>query len=187
MDVVLGRGGDQAVIRENDIYKFFGGRTQEVEKRTKVKARVVAHALENLIKDSSKVMIMGHTNPDIDSMGSSVGLYRIAKSIGKKAYIISSDRPTIKEIKESLLEDPEYEDVLISDEVAEENIDENTLLIVVDTNKINHVESQDILNSARKIVKNCSNRPSQKKCRLYRKCNTYISRSICFISSRISY
>lgn len=152
MDVVLGRGGDQAVIRENDIYKFFGGRTQEVEKRTKVKARVVAHALENLIKDSSKVMIMGHTNPDIDSMGSSVGLYRIAKSIGKKAYIISSDRPTIKEIKESLLEDPEYEDVLISDEVAEENIDENTLLIVVDTNKINHVESQDILNSARKIV-----------------------------------
>ena len=152
MDVVLGRGGDQAVIRENDIYKFFGGRTQEVEKRTKVKARVVAHALENLIKDSSKVMIMGHTNPDIDSIGSSVGLYKIAKSIGKKAYIISSDRPTIREFKESLLEDPEYEDVLISDEVAEENMDENTLLIVVDTNKINHVESQGILNSARKIV-----------------------------------
>ena len=69
MDIVLGRGGDQAVIRQNDIYKFFGGRAQEVEKRTKVKARVVAHALENLIKESSKVMIMGHTNPDIDAMG----------------------------------------------------------------------------------------------------------------------
>ena len=62
MNIVLGRGGDQAVIRQNDIYKFFGGRAQEVEKRTKVKARVVAHALENLIKESSKVMIMGHSN-----------------------------------------------------------------------------------------------------------------------------
>ena len=69
MDVVLGRGGDQAVIRENEIYKFYGGRVQEVEKRTKVKARVVAHALENLMKESEKIMVMGHTNPDIDSIG----------------------------------------------------------------------------------------------------------------------
>ena len=83
MDVVLGRGGDQAVIRENDIYKFFGGRAQEVEKRTKVKARVVAHALENLIKESSKVLIMGHTNPDIDAFGSALGIYRLVKSLNK--------------------------------------------------------------------------------------------------------
>ena len=88
LDLALGRGGDQAVVRENEIYRFFGGRAQEVEKRTKVKARVVAHALENLIKESDKVMIMGHTNPDIDAMGSSMGIYRLAKSMNKNAYII---------------------------------------------------------------------------------------------------
>ena len=88
MDVVLGRGGDQAVIRENEIYKFFGGRVEEVEKRTKVKARVVAHALENLIKDANKVMVMGHTNPDMDSIGSCMGVYRLAKTLNTNAYIV---------------------------------------------------------------------------------------------------
>lgn len=152
MDIVLGRGGDQAVIRQNDIYKFFGGRAQEVEKRTKVKARVVAHALENLIKESSKVMIMGHTNPDIDAMGSSIGIYRLVKSLDKNAYVITSDTSTLQSFKESLLEEPEYEDVLISKEVAEENIDEDTLLVVVDTHKVNYVESEEVLKKASKIV-----------------------------------
>ena len=152
MDIVLGRGGDQAVIRQNDIYKFFGGRAQEVEKRTKVKARVVAHALENLIKESSKVMIMGHANPDIDVMGSSIGIYRLAKSLEKNAYIITSDTPTLQNFKDSLLEEPEYEDVLISKEVAEENIDEDTLLVVVDTHKVNYVESEEALKKTNKIV-----------------------------------
>jgi len=153
MDIVLGRGGDQAVIRQNDIYKFFGGRAQEVEKRTKVKARVVAHALENLIKESSKVMIMGHMNPDIDAMGSSIGVYRIAKSLDKNAYIITSDTPTLQSFKESLLaEEPEYEDVLISKEVAEENIDEDTLLVIVDTHKNTYVESEEVVKKAKKIV-----------------------------------
>lgn len=152
MDIVLGRGGDQAVIRQNDIYKFFGGRAQEVEKRTKVKARVVAHALENLIKESSKVMIMGHVNPDIDVMGSSIGIYRLAKSLEKNAYIITSDTPTLQNFKDSLLEEPEYEDILISKEVAEENIDEDTLLVVVDTHKVNYVESEEALKKTNKIV-----------------------------------
>jgi len=152
MDIVLGRGGDQAVIRQNEIYKFFGGRAQEIEKRTKVKARVVAHALENLIKESSKVMIMGHANPDIDCMGSSIGIYRLAQTLGKNAYIITSNNQTLQAFKESLLEEPEYEDVLISKEVAEENMDENTLLVVVDTHKISYVESENVLNKANKIV-----------------------------------
>lgn len=152
MDIVLGRGGDQAVIRRNDIYKFFGGRAQEVEKRTKVKARVVAHALENLIKESSKVMIMGHTNADIDAMGSAVGIYRLVKSLEKNAYIITSDTPVLQNFKNSLLEEPEYEDVLISKEVAEENIDEDTLLVVVDTHKTSYVESQQVLKKASKVV-----------------------------------
>ena len=153
MDIVLGRGGDQAVIRENDIYKFFGGRAQEVEKRTKVKARIVAHALENLIKESSKVMIMGHGNPDIDAMGSALGIYRLVKSLGKKGYIINSQiSSSIENFKESLLKDEEYEDALINKEVALENIDEDTVLIIVDTHKRNFVEAPELLDKCQKIV-----------------------------------
>lgn len=153
MDVVLGRGGDQAVIRENEIYKFFGGRAEEVEKRTKVKARVVAHALENLIKESSKVMVMGHINADMDSMGSCMGIYRLAKSLNINAYIVCSDnsaslQPFIKEISKN----PEYEDVIINKEVALENVDEDTLLVVVDTHKINYVDSPELLEKVPKIV-----------------------------------
>ena len=153
MDVVLGRGGDQAVIRENEIYKFYGGRAQEVERRTKVKARVVAHALENLIKDASKVMIMGHTNPDIDSMGSSMGIYRLVKSLGKKAYIIDSNETnTLQNFKESLSKEPEYEDILISKEVAEENVDKETLVVIVDTHKNTYVEAPELLKRTDKKV-----------------------------------
>ena len=153
MDVVLGRGGDQAVIRENEIYKFFGGRAQEVEKRTKVKARIVAHALENLIKESKKVMIMGHTNPDMDCIGASMGIYRLAKTLDKNAYIISEENTTtLQSFKKSIEKEPEYEDVIINKEVALENVDENTLLVVVDTHKINYVEAPEILSKVKKIV-----------------------------------
>ena len=153
MDLVLGRGGDQAVVRENEIYRFFGGRAQEVEKRTKVKARVVAHALENLIKESDKVMIMGHTNPDIDAMGSSMGIYRLARSMNKNAYIVNSTiGSALENFKDELAKDSEYEDVLISKEVAIENVEENTLLVIVDTHKKNYVESPELLKKAKKIV-----------------------------------
>ncbi len=153
MDLVLGRGGDQAVIRENEIYRFFGGRAQEVEKRTKVKARVVAHALENLMRESDKVMIMGHTNPDIDAMGSSLGIYRLAKSLGKNAYIIhNGEGSAIENFKLELEKEPEYEDVLITKEVAMENIEENTLLVIVDTHKRNFVEAPEILQKVEKVA-----------------------------------
>lgn len=153
MDIVLGRGGDQAVIRENGIYKFFGGRAQEVEKRTRVKARVVAHALENLIKESNKVVIMGHTNPDIDAMGSALGIYRLVKSLDKRGYIITSKfSNALDNFLESLSQDEEYEDVLISKEVALENIDKDTLLVVVDTHKKNFVEAEEILEKCGKVV-----------------------------------
>ena len=153
MDVVLGRGGDQAVIRENEIYKFFGGRVEEVEKRTKVKARVVAHALENLIKDANKVMVMGHTNPDMDSIGSCLGIYRLAKSLDTNAYIVCSDNaPSLEAFRKSLDKEPEYEDVIINKEVALENIDEDTVLVVVDTHKVNYVDSPELLERAKKIV-----------------------------------
>ena len=153
MNVVLGRGGDQAVIRENEIYKFFGGRVEEVEKRTKVKARVVAHALENLIKESKKVMVMGHTNPDMDSIGSCMGIYRLAKSLNTNAYIVCSENtPALGQFRKSLEKEPEYEDAIINKEVALENIDEETLLVVVDTHKINYVDAPELLDKANKTV-----------------------------------
>ena len=153
MNVVLGRGGDQAVIRENEIYKFFGGRVEEVEKRTKVKARVLAHALENLIKESKKVMVMGHTNPDMDSIGSCMGIYRLAKSLNTNAYIVCSENtPALGAFRKSLEKEPEYEDAIINKEVALENIDEETLLVVVDTHKINYVDAPELLDKANKTV-----------------------------------
>ena len=153
MDVVLGRGGDQAAIRENEIYKFFGGRVEEVEKRTKVKARVVAHALENLIKESSKVMIMGHTNADMDSIGSCMGIYRLAKTLNTNAYIVcSGNPPSLTAFMEEVKKDKEYEDIIINSEVALENIDEDTLLVVVDTHKTNYVDTPELLEKAPKIV-----------------------------------
>ena len=88
MDLVLGRGGDQAVIRRKGKYEFYGGKKQEVEKRTKVKARTITTALEELIEATDSILIMGHSNGDIDSMGSSLGVYRIVKSLNKEAKIV---------------------------------------------------------------------------------------------------
>ena len=129
------------------------GFIKEVEKRTKVKARVVAHALENLIKESSKVMVMGHTNGDMDSIGSCMGIYRLAKTLGTNAYIVcSDDSPSIKSFRQEIDKDPEYEDVIINKDVAIENVDEDTLLVVVDTHKVNYVDSPELLEKVPKIV-----------------------------------
>ena len=153
MDVILGRGGDQATIRENEKYLFFGGRTTEFEKRTKVKARIVAHALEELMKESEQIMIMGHKNPDIDAIGSALGIYRLAKSLDKKANIVATTEGlALKEILQSLSEDEEYKDVIINKEVAENLITPETLLIVVDTNKSTHVEMPELLEKTSKIA-----------------------------------
>ena len=153
MDVILGRGGDQATIRENEKYLFFGGRTTEFEKRTKVKARIVAHALEELIKESEQIMIMGHKNPDIDAIGSALGIYRLAKSLDKKANIVATTEGlALKELLQSLSEDEEYKDVIINKEVAENQITPETLLIVVDTNKSTHVEMPGLLEKTSKIA-----------------------------------
>ena len=153
MDVILGRGGDQATIRENEKYIFFGGRTMEFEKRTKVKARIVAHALEELIKESEQVMIMGHKNPDIDAIGSALGLYRLSKDLEKKVNIVASTEGlALKELMQSLSEDEQYNDVIINKEIAENQITPETLLIVVDTNKSTYVEMPELLEKTSKIA-----------------------------------
>lgn len=151
MDVILGRGGDQAVIRENGKYQFFGGKVEEVEKRTKVKARIVAHALEELMSESERIIIMGHTNPDIDAMGSALGIYGMAVSLGKETYIVTNPEATsIKTFMDSIQD--EYKDVFITKDIALSKIDSNALLIVVDTHKKTYVEEPELLNKTSKIV-----------------------------------
>lgn len=151
MDVILGRGGDQAVVREEGKYQFFGGKVEEVEKRTKVKARIVAHALEELMSECKNVIIMEHANPDIDAMGSALGIYRMAANLEKEAYILTDfGAASINEFLENIKE--EYKNILISKETALEKIDNETLLVVVDTNKISYVQEPELLEKTSKIV-----------------------------------
>ena len=153
IDIVLGRGGDQATVREDGKYTFFGGRAEEIEKRTKVKARIISHALEELIKENEKVLIMGHTNPDIDAIGSAIGMYRLAKSLGKESYIVANtDSLALQNIKQSLDEIEEFKENIINKEVAEEKINDKTLLIIVDTHKSSYVEVPELLEKTNKIA-----------------------------------
>ncbi len=153
MDVALGRGGDQAVIREDGKYNFFGGKTQEVEKRTKVKARVVAHALEELILEAEDVIIMGHTNGDIDSMGSSMGIYRLAKNLEKEAHIVNNTFGlSLNNFIETIKSEEQYKDIFLDKAEAISKITQKTLLIVVDTHKRSYVEVPELLEKTNKIV-----------------------------------
>ena len=153
MDIALGRGGDQAVIRENGKYSFFGGRAQEVEKRTKVKARIIAQALEELIIASSNVIIMGHTNGDIDSMGSSLGIYRLATALGKEANIVgNSSGQALDAFLATLTQEEEYAKVILNKQEALSKTGSETLLVVVDTHKKNYVEVPELLTQTSKIV-----------------------------------
>ena len=153
IDIALGRGGDQAVIRKNGKFTFFGGRTQEVEKRTKVKARSVANALEELIEEADNVVIMGHTNSDIDAMGSALGVYRIAKTIGKDAYIANSSIGfSVDSFIEYAQNDEEYRNSIIGKEKALEITNSNTLLVVVDTHKRSYTDIPELIGQAGKIV-----------------------------------
>ncbi len=153
IDIVLGRGGDQAAIRENGKYQFFGGRAEEVEKRTKVKARVVATALEKLIKEAENVIIMGHLNPDIDALGAGLGIYRLATALEKKANIVTNkEEKAIAELMEFIQKDESYNGVILSKEEAKALVNEKTLIVVVDTHKKNYVEDSELLDKTNKIV-----------------------------------
>ena len=153
LDIALGRGGDQTVVRENGKYQFFGGRTQELEKRTKVKARIVSHALEELMKEAKNVMIMGHTNSDIDAMGASMGLYRLAKTLGVESYIVlNTVGVSIQNFIETAKQEKEYEEAIINKSEALSKISPETLLIIADTHKKNYVEVSELLDETSKIV-----------------------------------
>ncbi len=153
IDIALGRGGDQAVLRKDGKYTFFGGRTQELEKRTKVKARIVAHALEELMQEADQVIVMGHTNSDIDAMGSCFGIYRLAKTIGRQAYVVNNTSGfSVDNFIEAAKSEEEYKDIIINKEKAINIITKETLLVVVDTHKTTYVEVPELLEKTNKIV-----------------------------------
>ena len=153
LDIALGRGGDQTVVRENGKYHFFGGRTQELEKRTKVKARIVSHALQELMQEAKNVMIMGHINEDIDSMGASMGLYRLAKSLNIEAYIVNNSTGiSLENFMQVAKEENEYQEVIINKAEALSKISAETLLIIVDTHKRGYVEIPELLEETNKIA-----------------------------------
>ena len=153
IDIALGRGGDQVVIKDRESISFYGGKTRELEKRTKVKARVIAYALRELIDQAPFVIIMGHENGDIDSLGASIGLYRIIKNRNKDAHIVLEKTTTaIKNLYEKIINSQGYEDIFISKNKALEKIDEKTLLIVVDTHRPSFTECPELLEKTDQIV-----------------------------------
>ena len=153
MDIVLGRGGDQAIVRKDGKYKFYGGKTLEVEKRTKVKARVISHAMAELIQEAKNVVIMGHKNSDIDSLGSSLGVYRFAKTLNKEAYILNNTTGlTLGKFLNELLKEEEYQKAILTPAEALQKVSPKTLLVVVDTHKTSYVEAPELLERTDKIV-----------------------------------
>jgi len=153
IDLALGRGGDQVVIKNGESFSFFGGKTRELEKRTKVKARVIAFALRELIDQASSVFIMGHENADIDSLGASLGLYRIVRTRNKKAYIVLNKvNPTIEQLISKIQKDDEYEGLFINRGQAMETVNSKTLLIIVDTHRKSFTEIPELAAIAKQVV-----------------------------------
>ena len=154
LDISLGRGGDQAVVKRINSVKFYGGKSKAVEKRTKVKARIISFALRQIIDQSSNVIIMGHRIGDMDSLGSSIGLYSIARSRGKKAYIVLNNvNYALKNLIDRMeKEDPSYMEAIITTEQALRLIDSESVCVVLDTHKGSFTEAPEVLEEVEKIV-----------------------------------
>jgi c-di-AMP phosphodiesterase-like protein len=151
MDLALGRGGDQAVVKKIKNLDFYGGKTKAVEKRTKVKARVVAHALRQLIDQSKEVVIMGHKFPDMDSIGAALGVYRAAINREKEAYIVLDGiNEAIKNLYDSIKEHEVYK--FISSEELLNGMSKDTLVVVVDTHRPNFTQCPKALDLVERIV-----------------------------------
>ena len=154
IELALGRGGDQVVVKEGYNTRYFGGKTESVEKYTRVKARVKAHALKEIISSKNEVFIMGHKIPDVDALGAAVGIYRCARTIDKPAAIVLDNPPdSIRPMVEGFKGNPDYgEHMFISTREAKERINSSTVVVVVDTNKPNYTECEDLLRRTNAIV-----------------------------------
>lgn len=154
IDLALGRGGDQAVVKTPGNVTYFGGKSQQVEKNTRVKARVKAQALREIISSKEQVLIMGHRLADVDSFGAAVGIYRIATTLDRKAYIVLNDISTsMKPMVELFKSHEDYqEDMIIGSQQAIELAGNNTVLVVVDVNKPAITECPELLRICKSIV-----------------------------------
>ncbi|WP_066366188.1 DHH family phosphoesterase [Neobacillus fumarioli] len=156
LDLALGRGGDQVAIKlPNGKVKFFGGKTNPIEKRTRVRARVISHALRDLVTASDKVIIMGHKNPDMDSIGASIGIYKVAQMNQKDAYIVINMQEMDSSVKRLMAEIRQQEHLFsrfIGPEEALEIATDKTLLVVVDTHKPSLVMEERLLKRIDHVV-----------------------------------
>lgn len=152
-DLALGRGGDQAVLKKGDKISFYGGKAKAVEKRTKVKARVISHALRQLIDESVNVIVMGHKMADLDSLGAALGIYRAAKNRDKEAFIVLNEtNPAVEMLVERIYKKEEYKNVIIDCNEARFKIENKSLLVVVDTYRPSFTECPELLKLTDKIV-----------------------------------
>ena len=154
IDLALGRGGDQVVIKDRDQMTYFGGKSQQMGKSTRVKARVKAHALREFMVSKDKVVVMGHKIPDVDSIGAGIGIYRAAKSLNKKTHIVVNN-PTmsVRPIIQTFKDNPDYdENMFIDSDEARDIVDDNTVVVVVDTNKPSYTECEELLHMSKTIV-----------------------------------
>lgn len=153
LDIALARGGDQAVVREDERMTFYGGATEAAEKRTKVKARVKAHGLQELIREADNVLIMGHKTPDMDCLGAAIGIVCACRGLNKPARIVFREiNYSIKELFKYLMENGDYQNTFITPREAEGYIHKNTLLIVVDTQNIGYLELPELIEQVEKVV-----------------------------------
>lgn len=154
LDLALGRGGDQAVVKVDDNYEFFGGKSKAVEKRNKVKARVIGEALRQLIDRSEDVYIMGHKNPDMDAIGAAIGCLRATINRGKEGYIVlEKSNPSIDNLIERMKEEePDLYKRVIKKDAAINNIKHSSLLIIVDNHKPSFTECPELIEKTNQIV-----------------------------------
>ncbi|MFC4810102.1 DHH family phosphoesterase [Paenibacillus sp. GCM10023250] len=153
LDYALGRGGDQAAVKVGQRQSFYGGKSNAVEKRTRVRARVVAHALRDLMRDCDRVVIMGHKMPDMDSLGAAIGVLKAALLFNKEAYIVLEGvNPAIQRMAEMLREDERIAKRFITPDQALGIVDGKTLAVVVDTHKASMVKEPRLLTLTDKIV-----------------------------------
>ncbi len=151
LELALGRGGDQVVIRKKNTFEFYGGKTKAVEKRNRVKARVIAHGFRALIDESSKVSIIGHKTPDMDSFGSTIGLYRCVANRGKEGYIVLSEvNEGIETVFQTIKDKDLYQ--FVTPLQAVELMDENAMLVVVDTHKPSLTECPELIDMTDRVV-----------------------------------
>lgn len=154
IDMALGRGGDQAVVKNGEKIQYYGGKSQQLEKTTRVKARVKAHALRELLETKDRLLIMGHKIGDIDSFGSAVGVYRIAAALGKKAHIVINEvTSSVRPMMDRFINNSDYpQDLFLMGDDAAELADPSTALVVVDVNRPSYTEEPQLLNLVKTIV-----------------------------------